>query len=262
MTETPPVISAARLSGLSGVRHGFFTRRGGVSTGLYNSLNCGPGSEDDLANVRENQARAATALGAQPDALVTAHQIHSADVQVVSDPWPMTERPRVDALVTDQPGIALGILTADCAPVLFADAEAGVIGAAHAGWRGALGGVIDATTEAMQKLGAKSERIAAVVGPCIGHISYEVGPEFPEAFFAEDPRNEVFFAPAPRDGHFMFALPGYVVSKLARAGVRAAHALNHDTCAEDETFFSYRRTTHNGQKHYGRNLSAIMLRGK
>lgn len=262
MSENPPVLHADPLARLSHVRHGFFTRRGGVSEGIYASLNCGPGSDDVLDRVAENQARAANRLGAAAGALVTLHQVHGVDVKAVEAPWPMTGRPRADGMVTTRPGVALGILTADCAPVLFADAEAGVIGAAHAGWRGALAGVVEATVHAMVRLGADARRIAAAVGPCIGGASYEVGPEFPAPFLLDDKASARFFTPARREGHFLFALADYVLARLARAGVGEAHALGRDTCAEADDFFSYRRTTLEGGRKYGRNLSAIMLAGE
>jgi len=253
------ILSDDRLAATTGVRHGFFTRRGGVSEGLFASLNCGPGSADAPERVRENRARAAAALGARPEALLSGHQVHGRDIRVVDRPWPADERPRVDGLVTARPGVVLGILTADCAPVLFADAAAGVIGAAHAGWRGALGGVLDSTVDAMECLGAHRADMIAAVGPCIGHTSYEVGADFAEPFLAEDASNAMFFAPAARAGHRMFALPGYVVSKLARIGVGSVRAVGADTCAEEADFFSYRRATLRGEPSYGRNLSAIMI---
>lgn len=237
------------------VRHGFFGRAGGVSTGIYRGLNCGPGSADDPAAVVQNRAIVARAMGAEPAQLLTLYQIHSAEVVTVEAPF-TGDRPQADALVTRAPGMVLGILTADCAPVLFADAEAGVIGAAHAGWKGAHGGVLEHTVAAMERLGAKRGRIAAVVGPCIAQASYEVGPEFIVRFAAEDRAR--FFVPSVRAGHSQFDLAGFVVAQLERAGVSAA-ALGIDTCVNEEAYFSYRRKTLRGEPDYGRHISAITL---
>jgi len=260
MTATPPVFTASVLQDLPRVGHGFFSRRGGASDGIFASLNCGPGSGDDLGKVADNQARATARLNGGAGALVTVHQVHGIHVETVEAPWPMNERPEADAMVSRTPGIALGILTADCAPVLLADGAAGVVGAAHAGWRGALAGVVDAVVEVMARLGADARRMTAAVGPTIGPASYEVGPEFPAPFLQDDPTNAAFFAPARRDGHFMFDLPGYVTRRLERSGIGRVEALARDTCTEAEDFFSYRRTVLAGETRYGRNLSAIMLR--
>ena len=255
------MIEARPLADIDGVRHRFFTRRGGVSAGLYSSLNCGYGSGDQPDNVRENRRRAAASFDLGETDLLTVHQIHSADViAVATERWTSPGAPKADGLVTDRPGVALGVLAADCAPVLFADGDAGVIGAAHAGWKGALGGVADSTIAAMEKLGARRERIQAAIGPCIGRDSYEVGPEFPGPFLAQDAGNGAFFRPAARAGHFMFDLAGYLVQRLQRAGV-AATMTGHDTLAADQDFFSYRRNTLAGVRDYGRGLSAIALRG-
>lgn len=245
---------ALRAESLQAVPHGFMTRRGGVSTGAVASLNCGYGADDDRAAVEENRRRAAAAIlpGA---ALVGVFQIHSAQVATVVEPWRDADRPRADALVTDRPGVLLSILTADCAPVLFADREAGVVGAAHAGWRGARGGVVARTVAAMEALGARAERIAAVVGPCIARQSYEVAEDFREQFAEADAR---FFAPG-RPGHWQFDLPGYVAQRLADSGVGAIEVLGRDTYAEDAAFFSYRRATHRGEPTYGRQISLIGL---
>jgi YfiH family protein len=253
------MIQAETLKDCPRVRHGFFTRQGGVSAGLYASLNCGYGSSDQPANVTENRRRALATIGLPAEALATTYQIHSADVVDVTKPWPLDARPRVDAMVTTQPGIALGIGTADCAPVLLADPAAGVIGAAHAGWRGAVTGVVEAVVRRMVEHGAQPARIRAAVGPCIAQESYEVGPEFPAPFLQQDPENRRFFLPSKRAGHFMFDLPGYVVSRLQRLGIGAATAVARDTCAEADMFFSYRRTTLAGEKDYGRGLSVIAL---
>ncbi|MDJ0893684.1 MAG: peptidoglycan editing factor PgeF [Alphaproteobacteria bacterium] len=260
MTEPPPILTARSLASLTNVRHGFFTRRGGVSEGIFASLNCGPGSQDDVIKVAENQARAAARLGAAGADLLTVHQVHGTDVVAAETSWPMTDRPRGDGLVTDRPGMALGILTADCAPVLLADGQAGVVGAAHAGWRGALDGVLESVVDRMTALGAQLDRMEAAVGPCIGARSYEVGPEFPAPFLAQDADNDTLFAPAPKEGHFLFDLAAYVARRLARCGLRRVEILDRDTCTEEGDFFSYRRTVKGGGGRYGRNLSAIMLR--
>lgn len=243
------------------IAHGFLTREGGVSQGLYASLNCGFGSGDDRAAVAENRARAAARLGVDADRLVTVHQVHSPTVATVTRPWAPEAAPRADAMVTTVPGIALAILTADCAPVLLADTEAGVIGAAHAGWKGARAGVVDATIDAMVSLGAEPERIVAAVGPRIQQASYEVGPEFPAPFLDEDPAHADLFRPSPRPGHHLFDLGGYVAHRLALKGVPrwALSALN--TLGDEARFFSYRRACLRGEGDYGRGLSAIVLRG-
>ena len=252
------MITSDALAG-DGIRHGFLTRDGGVSDGLFASLNCGLGSGDDQAKVLENRRRAAAQLDRAADELVTCYQIHSAQVVTVERPWRRDDRPRADAMVTCTPGIALGILTADCAPVLLADAEARVIGAAHAGWRGAVSGVLDQTVAAMIKLGAAPQRIAAAIGPCIAQPSYEVGPEFPAPFLAEAVANAAFFLPAARAGHFLFDLPGYVAQRLARLGVMRVARTGGDTAAEPQRFFSYRRACLSKERDYGREISAIAL---
>ncbi len=243
------------------VRHAFFTREGGVSRGLYASLNCGYGSGDDPANVVENRARAAGQLGLSSSRLLTVHQIHSTRVLTVTESglWRSPGAPQADAMVTREPGIALGVLSADCAPVLLADAEAGVIGGAHAGWRGALEGVVEATVAAMEALGAQRRRIHAAVGPCIARESYEVGPEFPGPFLARDGENAAFFTASTRPGHHMFDLPGFLLRRLRLLGVAVAEDSGHDTRGNDRHFFSYRRNTLEGIRDYGRGLSAIML---
>ena len=253
------MLTCESLSALAGVRHGFFTRDGGVSEGLYASLNCGLGSGDDLASVAENRRRALAKLSLPADRLATAYQVHSNRAALAEAPWPADRRPQVDALVTRTPGLALGILTADCVPVLFADPEAGVAGAAHAGWRGALDGVLEATLAAMQELGARAESTLAAIGPAIEQPSYEVGPEFPAPFLDQDPENREFFKTAPRNGHFLFDLKGYAARRLARAGVAGVERLAADTCAEPARFFSYRRACLEGEQAYGRLLSAISL---
>ena len=253
------MITADVLTEASGVRHGFFTRQGGVSEDTYASLNCGLGSGDDPDRVRTNRARAMDRFGLSGEALATAYQVHSARITVVDKPWRPDDRPRVDGMVARTKGVALGILTADCTPVLFADPVAGVIGAAHAGWRGARGGVLEATVAAMVDLGARPTHIVAGVGPCIRQESYEVGPEFHEAFTADDPGARDLFRPSTREGHYHFDLPGYVVRRLSGLSIKAFEVLPFDTCADKERFFSYRRTTLDGGGDYGRGLSAIAL---
>jgi hypothetical protein len=249
------------------IAHGFFGRSGGVSTGIYDSLNCGPGSGDDRNCVIENRKRVAAALG--PDiALVNAGQIHGTETVTVTRAWPIGETPQDDAkliplgdaLATSVPGIALGIVTADCAPILLADRQTRVIGAAHAGWKGALGGVIESVLAAMEKLGADRSRIAAAIGPCIAQDSYEVGAEFRDRFAAANSTNARFFRASDKADHFLFDLENYVVHRLAAAGVANIEPLRADTCARDADFFSFRRATHRGEKEYGRQISAILLR--
>jgi YfiH family protein len=254
------MIQAQPLAELDGMQHRFFTRRGGVSAGLYSSLNCGYGSGDAPDNVRENRRRAAAELDLAEPQLLTLHQIHSTEVLTVAGGrWTSPGAPKADALVTDRPGVALGVLAADCAPVLLADGRANVIGAAHAGWRGALAGVAEATIAAMERLGAKRENLRAAIGPCIGRDSYEVGPEFPAPFLAQDKANAAFLRPAPRAGHFLFDLAGYLLHRLTVAGVTAS-ATGHDTLTGTDDFFSYRRNTLSGVRDYGRGLSAIALK--
>jgi hypothetical protein len=242
--------------------HAFFTRRGGVSSGLYQSLNCGPGSNDDPANVAENRRLALELLGLNVSSLCTVAQVHGRDVVFVTKPWTADTRPKADAMVTRTPGVTLGVLAADCTPVLFADPTARVVGAAHSGWQGAFKGVLEATVQAMVRLGAKPSSIRAAIGPCIGQASYEVGPEFHTRFLTRDDSFERFFQPAGRPGHFRFDLTGFVESRLEAAGVVQIDRLNRDTYAEPENFFSYRRTTHAGEPDYGRQLSVISLVGR
>nr|WP_256478464.1 peptidoglycan editing factor PgeF [Notoacmeibacter sp. MSK16QG-6] len=241
---------------MNGVRHGFFTRQGGVSEGIYQSLNIGVGSEDDPASIEENRRRVADSLGSE--ALVsTPWQIHSPDAITIDAPL-SGERPKSDALVTGTPGVAIGVVTADCGPVLFADAEAGVIGAAHAGWRGAFSGILENTVHAMEALGAKRKRIVAVLGPSISQPSYEVGPEFVERFVMADEANHRWFASSQKSGHALFDLAGYTLARLKALGVQA-DTLGLCTYQDEQRFFSYRRTTHRGEPDYGRQISAIML---
>jgi purine-nucleoside/S-methyl-5'-thioadenosine phosphorylase / adenosine deaminase len=253
------MLQAPSLARLSPVRHAFFTRSGGVSQGVYASLNGGTGSDDRPTAVAENRARMAAALGVAPDRLLTPYQIHSPDVAVVERPWSEQTRPRADALVTNTPGLAIGVSTADCGPLLFADVQAGVIGAAHAGWRGALGGVIEATLDAMESLGADRTRVAVALGPTIAQANYEVGPEFVERFLAADADNARFFTPSKRAGHAMFDLPGYIAARAKAAGIGNFEDLGLCTYAEPDRFYSYRRMTQRGEADYGRHINAIAL---
>jgi len=247
-------IETIRADALAGVPHGFFGRRGGVSTGIYAGLNVGLGSDDDPAHVVENRRRAADAV--KPGTtLVTVHQIHSARA-VVAAPVADDARERADALVTDRPDLLIGVLAADCVPVLFADVEAGVVGAAHAGWKGAIGGVVASTVAAMETLGARRDRIATAIGPCIARASYEVDDGFLARFCADDPENERFFLDG-RAGHHQFDIEAYVVSRCALAGIRRIEALGLDTYADEDRFFSYRRATHRGEAGYGRQIAII-----
>jgi len=250
-------VEVIRSSSLAGLPHGFLGRRGGVSVGELAGLNVGYGSNDERSAIDENRRRAVEALlpGAE---LATVHQVHGADVVHTERPWPQGERPHADAMVTDRPGLLLAILTADCAPVLLADAEAGIVGAAHAGWRGALAGVTDSTIEAMERLGASRDRLVAAVGPCIGQPSYEVDTAFQEQFLAEDARNGRLFADGP-SGKPHFDLPGYVGERLRRARVGSISDLDLCTYCDESRLFSYRRSLHHGEHDYGRQISAILL---
>ncbi|HZC57193.1 MAG TPA: peptidoglycan editing factor PgeF [Xanthobacteraceae bacterium] len=252
----------ARSLALTGIRHAFFTRAGGVSGGLFASLNGGIGSKDDAAHVAENRSRMAGALGVEPRRFLTLYQIHSPNVVVAEAPWTAEERPRADAIVTRMRALAIGVTTADCGPVLFADPQAGVIGAAHAGWRGALAGVIEATVEAMERLGAARGHIRAAIGPMIRQSNYEVGPDLIARFAAEDGASSRFFAPASRNGHALFDLGGYVAARLVRTGVSEVEDLGLCTYADPDRFFSYRRTTHRAEPDYGRHVNAIALTGE
>lgn len=250
-------VEVIRSVSLGEIPHGFLGRRGGVSRGELSGLNVGYGSLDDRAAIDENRRLAIASI--LPGAgLATVHQVHSADVVFAESVWPQSERPRADAMVTDRPNILLGILTADCAPVLLADVNAGVIGAAHAGWRGALAGVTDSTIGAMERLGARRDTIQAAVGPCIGQPSYEVDQAFRFRFLESDAENIRFFVDGPA-GKPHFDLEGYVVHRLIAAGIGEVEALNLDTYADPDRFYSYRRSTHRGEADYGRQLSAIAL---
>ena len=250
-------VEIIRAAMLEGVPHGFLGRKGGVSNGVCAGLNVGLGSGDDRDAVHENRRRAveAVAPGAR---LVTVHQVHSADALYAAAPWPDDARPKADALVTDRPGLALGILTANCTPVLFVDRQAGVIGAAHAGWKGALGGILEATLATMEARGADRARITAAIGPVIARKSYEVDEAFLRRFAEADPQNDLFFSPG-REGHYQFDLEAYVLARLAQAGVTRAEALGLDTYSDPERFFSYRRATHKSEPCYGRQISLIAL---
>jgi YfiH family protein len=253
MIEAPP------LNEVAGIAHGFFTREGGASTGLFSSLNCGFGSGDDLEKVARNRALVARAIGVAPDRLLTVYQDHTPNVVTVTEPWRRETAPIADAMVTSEPGMALGALTADCAPVVFADARRPVIGIAHAGWKGALAGVTEAALAAMEALGAERGAIVAAIGPTISRNAYEVGPEFHRRFIAADAASDAFFRPASRPQHFMFDLPGYLLARLRRSGVGEAIDLSLCTYSDEQRFFSYRRATHRSEQHYGRLISAIAI---
>lgn len=251
-------LTASNLQALPGIRHGFFGRAGGVSSGIYRSLNCGLGSQDDRDAVTENRARVSRHLGGHAPVVVTLHQHHSADAMLVDAP-PPTPLPKADAIVTRTPGLVIGALAADCTPVLFADAEARVVGAAHAGWRGAVGGVLEAAIAAMVGAGARAERIRAAVGPCINQHAYEVGPEFEAELLALDAANARFFARPDPTGRPRFDLPGYVAARLGRAGIGTIERCSPCTDRNESEFFSYRRSQRRGEADYGRQISAIVV---
>lgn len=253
------MIQAGLLNEIAGVTHGFFTREGGTSQGLFSSLNCGFGSGDDLEIVARNRALVAGSMGVEPDRLLTLYQEHSPRVITVSETWRRESAPLADAMVTKERGIALGALTADCAPVIFADGRARIVGIAHAGWKGALNGVTDATIRAMEKLGADRAAIVAAIGPAISGAVYEVGPEFHGRFLEADPANEAFFRPAPEPQHWLFDLPNYLLARLRRSGIGRAEDLALCTYADEQRFFSYRRATHRNESHYGRLISAVAI---
>lgn len=255
---TVPILTSRRLEQLPGVRHAFFTRQGGVSTGIYDSLNVGRGSQDAAAAVEENRRRVAEAMGVEPGALLSCYQTHSTLVRVAEGAWG-DQRPEGDAIVTATPGLACGALTADCAPVLLADPQARVVASVHAGWKGALDGVVASAVSAMCAAGARPGDIVAVVGPCIGPASYEVGMEFVERFLAHDAGSEHFFYPTDAKGKARFDLPGFVLWRLEQAGVNDCEWIGHDTCAEEDRFFSNRRAFKRGEPDYGRLISAIAL---
>ncbi len=253
------IITAPPLAALDGVRHGFFTRRGGQSRGIYASLNCGLGSGDEAVDVTANRARALDLAGLGEARLVTLYQEHSARALIVEEPWEDSERPPADGLATNRAGIALGLVTADCAPVLFADAGAGVIGAAHAGWRGALGGILEATLGRMIELGARPAHTVAAIGPCIARDSYEVGEDYARPFLDHDAGNARFFVPGRKSGRLRFDLPGYVESRLGAGGLGQVARQTPDTYSDVARFFSYRRSQHRGEADYGRLLSIVCL---
>jgi YfiH family protein len=249
----------AKALTLPGIRHAFFTREGGVSGDVYRSLNGGTGSHDSATDVAENRARMAASLGVTPTRFLTAYQVHSPQVVAVDTPWTSDARPRADAIVTRTPALAIGVTTADCGPILFADPQARVIGAAHAGWRGALTGVVEATVAAMEQLGAARGQIRAALGPMIRQANYEVGPDLIDRFAAEDPTSKPFFGAASRAGHAQFDLGGYVAARLRRAGVGQIEDLGLCTYADPALFYSYRRATHRAENDYGRHVNAIAI---
>ncbi len=251
------MIQSKKLAALKYIRHGFFTREGGVSEGMYASLNGGQGSSDKPENVAENRRRMAAAL--QADALINAYQIHSANAVVAEKAWARGEAPKADAIVTRTPALAIGVGAADCGPLLFADDEARVVASAHAGWKGAFDGIIESVLASMETLGAKRSRVVAAIGPLIRQQSYEVGKEFFERFLAGDPAHAKFFVPSARAGHSMFDLPGFIVSKLTAAGVEEIDDLGLDTYSDERRFYSYRRATHRNESDYGRLIAAIAV---
>lgn len=259
--STAPILTSQLLSGVPGVAHAFFTRQGGASSGVYASLNVGLGSGDDPAAVAENRRRAAAMFDAPPERLATCYQVHSARIVTAEGAWP-AERPNADGIATRTSGIICGALAADCAPILLADGEAGVVACAHAGWRGALAGVAETALAAMESLGARSERIVAAIGPCIGPQSYEVGLEFVAAFEQQDPTYSSFFMPGASPDKRLFDLPGFVLSRLAALNISACEWVGADTFTDEERFFSNRRSFRRGETDYGRLLSAITLVGK
>ena len=251
-------LDSSLLSAIPGLRHAFFTRDGGVSSGIYAGLNGGLGSNDDPQNVAENRRRMAERMGVTPHHFLSVHQIHSPDAVIASGPWAGASRPRADAIVTRTEGIAIGVTAADCGPILLADPNARVIGAAHAGWKGALTGILESTVEAMEKLGAERGGTVAAIGPMIRQQSYEVGSEFVERFIDAEADNAVFFVPSPREGHAMFDLAGFIRMRLENAGVLMIDDVGADTYS-DERFFSYRRSVHRKEPDYGRHVHAIAL---
>jgi YfiH family protein len=253
------MLQAPSLAKLARIRHGFFTRAGGVSQGVYASLNGGVGSNDAPDKVTENRARMAATLGVRSDRLLTLYQTHSPEVVIAEQPWTRDNRPRADAIVSRTPSLAIGVSTADCGPLLFADSQAGVIGAAHAGWRGAFTGVIEATVTAMEQLGANRGRIMAALGPTISQPNYEVGPEFVTRFVSADTANARFFKTSQRAGHALFDLNGYIAARVQRAGIVKYEDLGLCTYAEPERFYSFRRSTHRSEPDYGRHINAIAL---
>ncbi|MEK9671157.1 MAG: peptidoglycan editing factor PgeF [Rhodospirillaceae bacterium] len=261
MSDTVDIIKASNLSAEGATAHGFCTRSGGVSDRIYASLNCGRGSDDDPRSVEDNKARALGALGIRGPGLALVHQVHSPVVWIADGPRAMENRAKADAVVTDRPGLAVGVLTADCAPVLFADADRGVVAASHAGWRGALAGVLENTVVEMERLGARRATIRAALGPCIRQESYEVGDDLRRAFLAERPGSDRYFADGVRDGHYQFDLGGFVMDCLRAMELGSIEDTGHDTYADEARFFSYRRATHRNEPDYGRLLSLIAVKG-
>ncbi len=252
-------LTCPHLSQISDIKHGFFTRQDGVSDGLYASLNCGPGSGDDIEKVMKNRACVTADMGATPESLCVAHQIHSGKAVIVDSPWHWKESPQADALVTNKPGITLGVLTADCLPILMADAEHRIIAAVHAGWKGAFDGVIEAALAAMHQLGADNRFIVASIGPAIAQKSYEVGGEFYARFLQQDIANEAFFVSSTKANHHLFDLKAYAKTRLKRTGISQINVLANDTCIEENAFFSFRRATHRQETVYGRQISVITI---
>ncbi len=261
LSNTLPRLTANTLPDDGPIRHAFFTRQGGVSDGIYASLNIGLGSKDHANAVTENRRRVAGHFDLPGEALNTVYQVHGRTTVRVEGQWPGGTPPRADAMVADRPGVVLGILSADCTPVLLADTDAGIVGAAHAGWKGALGGILPSVVETMESLGARRARTVAAIGPTIAQRSYEVGPEFPGPFLEQDHENEAFFIASDREGHFMFDLPGYVASVLRSLEIGGVEDMARDTCAEADMFYSYRRATKRGEPDYGRSVSAIAIAG-
>lgn len=261
LTDAPtvPIVESAALKSLPGVAHAFFTREGGVSGGIYAGLNGGLGSNDDPQAVQENRRRMASTIGVAPGRLAVPWQVHSAEAVATDGPWSRETSPHVDGVATATPGLAVAVTIADCCPILFADPKARVVGAAHAGWKGAIGGVLEATLARMEQLGARRGDVTAALGPCIRQQSYEVGPEFAARFCAQDAGNAKFFTPSERAGHAMFDLGGYVVERLGRAGVGTVDDVRLDTYSDEARFYSFRRTTHRGEPDYGRLIAAIAL---
>lgn len=255
------MLQAPSLSRIDGIRHGFFTRDGGVSSGIYGSLNGGVGSKDDAQSVAENRARMARALDVAPDRFLGCYQIHSPEVVIAEKPWTHADRPKADAIVTKVPDLAIGVSTADCGPLLFVDDTARVIGAAHAGWRGAFTGVIEGTLAAMEKLGADRSRTTVALGPLIRQKNYEVGQSFVDEFLRAAESHARFFKPASRDGHAMFDLPAFVAERVRQAGAGTFEDLQLCTYADEQRFYSYRRSVHRAEPDYGRHISAIVLKG-
>lgn len=254
------MIESSLLAALPHVAHGFFTREGGTSGGIYASLNSGPGSKDDPTHVRKNRARVAQAMDVPPENLLTLYQVHSPDTAIVTEPFTPETRPEADSMAADTPGLALGILTADCVPVLFADKTAPIIGAAHSGWKGAIGGVLESTIAAMEELGANRANITAAIGPAISQTNYEVGAEFRDTFLKDAKDNARWFVPSDKPDHFRFDLPGYVEEKLRALGLGGIDPLGLCTYADEKRFFSFRRATHRGEPDYGRQVSVIRLK--